>query len=148
MSQVKIKNRPIVKQKPAPIAAIAPSLRGDWNRVAPHKAMRSSLWAQRNDDKRQKLTRLFTEELCADFEEYGASAIEACRLEKPDVYVKVVASLLPKEVKIQTEASLSNDELESALLRYLAGDLAKIISPGERGPAQTIEGKAAEEGSE
>ena len=52
--------------------------------------------------------------------EHGKTAIIACRTEKPDVYVKIVASLMPKELETKRPLeNLSDDELEAciALLR-------------------------------
>src|SRR5262249_3647209 len=46
---------------------------------------------------RHRLSELALKALCADFEAGGAEAIERCRREHPDVYVRVVASLLPKQ---------------------------------------------------
>jgi Family of unknown function (DUF5681) len=46
---------------------------------------------------RHKLSEAFLAELVADFEAGGRAAIERCRLERPDVYVRLVASLLPKQ---------------------------------------------------
>ncbi len=39
----------------------------------------------------------------ADFEAGGRAAIERCRLERPDVYVRLVASLLPKQQSLTDE---------------------------------------------
>lgn len=47
---------------------------------------------------RSKLGEAFLKELLADWEEHGAKAIIDMRDEKPGDYVKVVASLLPKEI--------------------------------------------------
>lgn len=51
---------------------------------------------------RNKLGEVFLSELCADFELHGKSVIETVRKEKPDQYLKVVASILPKELTIET----------------------------------------------
>lgn len=48
---------------------------------------------------RSKLGSLFLEKMLEDFEEHGVSVIEAVRTEKPDQYLKVVASILPKEIE-------------------------------------------------
>jgi hypothetical protein len=44
---------------------------------------------------RHRLSEQLLAELCADFEAGGAAAIERCGLERPDVYLRIVASLLP-----------------------------------------------------
>ena len=74
---------------------------------------------------RNKLQGDFMRELCNDFEANGKAAIIACRTEKPDVYVKVIASLMPKELEIKRPLEeLSEDELVAgvnALQSYLSG---------------------------
>lgn len=60
---------------------------------------------------RNKLGEAFIEALHNDFQDHGAAVIAKVRDEKPDQYLKVIASLLPKEVKIVDERELSNDEL-------------------------------------
>jgi hypothetical protein len=52
---------------------------------------------------RHKLSEAFLAELVADFEGGGRAAIERCRLERPDVYVRLVASLLPKQQSLTDE---------------------------------------------
>jgi Family of unknown function (DUF5681) len=62
---------------------------------------------------RHRLSELALKALCADFEAGGAEAIERCRRE-PDVYVRVVASLLPKQTveKVNPLDELSVEELD------------------------------------
>lgn len=47
---------------------------------------------------RNKLGEAFLEAVLADFEKHGVAVIERVRLEKPEQYLKVIASILPKEV--------------------------------------------------
>ncbi len=47
---------------------------------------------------RSKLAEAFVDALLADWKENGVEAIVAMREDKPADYVKVVASLLPKEI--------------------------------------------------
>ena len=55
-------------------------------------------------------------ELAEDFAAHGKAAIAQCRMEKPDVYLKVVASLLPKELEIKRPLEdLSDEELDNAI---------------------------------
>lgn len=60
---------------------------------------------------RNKLGEAFLEALHSDFEQHGVGAIEACRKEKPDAYLKVLASILPKELKISNESDLTDEQL-------------------------------------
>ena len=75
---------------------------------------------------RHKLSEAFLAELVADFEAGGRAAIERCRLERPDVYVRLVASLLPKELEIKENPfdGFTVDELHNlmAALRGSLGD--------------------------
>jgi hypothetical protein len=48
---------------------------------------------------RNKLGEAFIAAMYADFQEHGVDVIEAVRTEKPDQYLKVVASILPKEIE-------------------------------------------------
>lgn len=52
---------------------------------------------------RSKLGETFLKEMLADFEQHGASVIAAVRDGKPDQYLKVVASILPKEIEFGEE---------------------------------------------
>ena len=59
-------------------------------------------------------------ELSVDFAAHGKTAIIQCRVERPDVYVKIVASLIPRELTmVRPLDGLTDDELEAciALLR-------------------------------
>jgi hypothetical protein len=48
---------------------------------------------------RHKLGEAFLEAMYADFKDHGVMAIVKVRDEKPDQYLKVVASILPKELE-------------------------------------------------
>lgn len=50
---------------------------------------------------RNKLGEAFLKALSTDFDEHGIDAIKTVREEDPSTYVKVVASLLPKEMKLE-----------------------------------------------
>lgn len=54
--------------------------------------------AGRPKGSRNRLSEAFIEALCDDFSKHGVVAIEAVRTEKPDQYLKVIASILPKEI--------------------------------------------------
>ena len=89
---------------------------------------------------RNRLTSKFVHALLDDFEEHGKSAIELARAEDPLGYVKVVASLLPKQVEqTQPLEDLTDAELVAgiALLRArLTGAPGKgTDAPAE--PSQT-----------
>ena len=54
---------------------------------------------------KQRLSEDFVEALLKDFEKHGASAIEACRVEKPEAYLAVISRVLPKEVNLKSDGS-------------------------------------------
>ncbi|NGX98069.1 MAG: hypothetical protein G4V63_23550, partial [Candidatus Afipia apatlaquensis] len=60
---------------------------------------------------RNKLGEDFIAALQKDFEASGEAAIIAVRTEKPDAYLKVIASILPRELKITNESELTDEQL-------------------------------------
>src|SRR5262245_60436995 len=46
---------------------------------------------------RHRLTERFLAELADDFEKHGAATIEACRVENPVAYIRIIASLVAKQ---------------------------------------------------
>lgn len=57
---------------------------------------------------RSKLDELFVEALYKDFKEGGVEAIRACRTEKPDVYLNVIAKVVPKQVDLNADKSVAD----------------------------------------
>ena len=51
---------------------------------------------------RNKLSEKFIGALCDDFVEHGIKAIETVRETRPDVYLKVIAQLIPAELNLTT----------------------------------------------
>jgi hypothetical protein len=91
---------------------------------------------------RNKLGEAFIEALHDDFNAHGIDAIISTRTEKPDVYVRVIASLLPKEFKIETTSDLTDEQLD-ARIRALANliEIGVADAPG-RGQAPQGPSKA------
>ena len=85
---------------------------------------------------RNKLSMRFVEALCTDFEAHGEEVIPVCRIEDPATYLRVVASLLPKEFEITDNRlkDLSAEQLD-AVIEYIR----KLGAVGEldRGEDQT-----------
>jgi hypothetical protein len=81
---------------------------------------------------RNKLGEEFVAALQRDFEAHGEKVIETVRIDKPDQYLKVIASILPKELNVNTNArgDMSDDELVGviAALRALANTVDTAIS--------------------
>jgi hypothetical protein len=79
---------------------------------------------------RNKLQATFIEELAKDFEEHGAGVIRIVRVEKPTDYLRIVASVLPKEF-IVSESELdkmSDDDLMEALEIVRQAKVARIAA--------------------
>lgn len=93
---------------------------------------------------RDKLGKAFLEAMQADFEVYGEKVIETVRTDKPDQYLKIIASILPKELNVNTSAlgDMSDDELAAvfASLRSLADTFADQV-----GRAGAVEADSAEQ---
>lgn len=85
----------------------------------------------------------FLKALHEDFQANGVAAIQTMRADKPAEYVKVIASILPKElnVKIDPIEELTDDELINRLHALRAAYNAAAGRAGEigNGAQQTIE---------
>lgn len=88
---------------------------------------------------RNKLGEDFINALHDDFTEHGVAAIQAVRQERPHEYVKVIASLLPKELKVTTESDLTDDQLDQRI-RQLAAALSLELNGGEAGVGSVVGG--------
>jgi hypothetical protein len=66
---------------------------------------------------RNKLQAKFVEALAKDFEEHGAGIINIVRIEQPATYLKIIASVLPKEFQIGATPvdDLTEEETAAAL---------------------------------
>ena len=81
---------------------------------------------------RNKLGEDFIKALHDDFDRHGIAAIQTMREDKPHEYVKVIASLLPKELKVTTESDLTNDQLDQRI-RQLASAISIVLNGSEAG---------------
>jgi len=93
----------------------------------------------RTKGSRNKLGEEFVQALQQDFNQHGPAAIVRVREEKPDAYLKVIASILPKELNVNTNAlgDMSDDELTAVLaaLRALADTVAPALAGAGTGEA-------------
>jgi len=72
----------------------------------------------RRKGSRDRIATALLEIIAKDFEEFGAEAVVIARKERPVEYLRVVASLLPKEFEITTNNvahELSDDEINALI---------------------------------
>lgn len=95
--------------------------------------------AGRPKGSRNKLGEAFVEAMHSDFMEHGQAVVRQVRTEKPDQYLKVIASLLPKELHVTNESlgDMSDDEL----IELLAAVRSLTASVGATAPRKRT-GKA------
>jgi hypothetical protein len=83
----------------------------------------------RRKGSRNKLGEEFIQAIADDFEKHGAEAIERVRIEKPEAYIKVIASLLPKDLNLNvTKLDDLTDEQLLARLRSLTKQAAPLLA--------------------
>jgi len=84
---------------------------------------------------RNRLSTQFLEALAADFDQFGSQAIAQVRENKPEVYMRVVADLLPKEANINVEAGEAFVELWRKISDGLGEELAESVDAEQEQPA-------------
>ena len=86
---------------------------------SPWKPGESGNPAGRPKGSRNKLSEEFVAEVYADWCEHGAAAIQTVSETRPEVYVKVVASLLPRQVQAEVTGP-THEERVAELVERLA----------------------------
>jgi len=84
---------------------------------------------------RNRLSTQFLEALEADFNQSGPQAIALVRERKPEVYIRVVADLLPKEANINVEAGEAFVNLWRGISDGLGEELADSLDAEQEQPA-------------
>lgn len=94
---------------------------------------------------RNKLGEAFIEALQEDFEKHGVEAIETVRCEKPDQYLKVIASILPKDINLNVNqlGDMTDDELIERIRALDATIQPFLASRGENGDGERDQPKTA-----
>lgn len=85
---------------------------------------------------RNRLTNAFLNDLLDDYTAHGLEAIQEMRETKPAEYVKVLASLLPKEFSIERPLSEINDDELDALVNAFREAEGVLTSLGGRAEVQ------------
>jgi hypothetical protein len=95
----------------------------------------------RNKGARNKLGEAFLQAMLKDFTEHGEDVIVKVREEKPDVYLKTVASILPQQLNVKVEPfeDMTDDQLRKHAERLLAelGPVAAFASGRDTERAET-----------
>lgn len=91
--------------------------------------------AGRKKGSRNALGQAFIDALHDDFKANGVQAIKTVREERPHEYLKVVASILPKELNVRTDAldEMSDDDLAAILDAVRSAILAGAYAPPGKG---------------
>ena len=94
---------------------------------------------------RHKLTEAFVQAMHDSFVAHGPETIETVRVEKPDQYLKVIASLVPKDVNLNVSnvEDLTDAELAERI-QSLAATLAPFLAGGTGNADQGDESAAIE----
>ena len=85
---------------------------------------------------RNRLTEVALQALGDDFALHGSAVIEEVRKTKPQVYLQIVASLLPRQVSIEKLSPFSDltDEELQLLEEHLAASRARLVQQLESEP--------------
>ncbi len=96
--------------------------------------------AGRPKGSRTKLAEHFLADMQADWQEHGTEVIARVREERPDQYLKVVASILPKELNVNTNPveELTDDQLGDLLDAARASLERSRAETERRDPKTTI----------
>lgn len=79
---------------------------------------------------RNELSADFLRTLARDFREHGAVAIEVLRSEKPDVYIKVIAELLPKQEEKTVDVNV-NATVEHRSVQEVTERISELLGNGQ-----------------
>ena len=131
--------RPVAKSKAAKgkSATSARSERSIAN-LKPFQPGQSGNPAGRPKGSRDAITEAFLRDLCAAWAQHGVSAIQQVAQADPVNFVKVVAGLIPKEVKVDGDVNHKHDHQHRAISEtadWIAGVLAS--GPG-RAPQKPL----------
>ena len=87
--------------------------------------------AGRGIGSRNKLNEKFITALHDDFVQHGVKVIETVRENRPEIYLKVIASILPRQLSVRSESlfeGLSNADVEQLAVEVRRAILARTPS--------------------
>lgn len=84
---------------------------------------------------RNKLSEDFLKALYDDFREHGPGVVAKVREDRPVAYLKVVASVIPKQVEITNVTDDLSDEMLEALITHVRASLEQPEPPAITAPS-------------
>lgn len=90
---------------------------------------------------RNKLGEAFITDLQADWAEHGSAAIATVRQERPHEYLKVVASILPKELNVRVDPLEEMDDDELTAILAAARAVSRVHQEAGTGEGEADVGK-------
>lgn len=96
--------------------------------------------AGRPKGSRNKLGEAFVADMLADWERCGAAVIQRVRMDDPSTYLRVVASILPKDINLGAKGQ---SNLEKIIEQFTDQQLAELDVALRAICAEPIEGSAA-----
>lgn len=105
---------------------------GHWRGAGRYEPGKSGNPAGRKVGSRNKLGEQFLSDMLEDWKVHGSAAIATFRADRPHDYVKVVASLLPREVNVKVNEldELTDEQLAQQLAAAIAQLAAASADPG------------------
>jgi hypothetical protein len=101
----------------------------------------------RRQGARNRISTALLTAFAEDFEKFGEETVRITRVERPVEYLKIAASLLPKEFEIthsQQLQELDDVELEQFINRLRDELRRSVVADVGGGEAKTIDGRAVE----
>jgi hypothetical protein len=87
---------------------------------------------------RNRLCKAMLEDLAADWAEGGAAALKIMRMENPSGYVKVMASILPRELLFENTTTELDDDQLAELIGHIREQLLAASKPLQLTEMKTI----------
>jgi hypothetical protein len=101
---------------------------------------------------RNRLSEEFLRAFVEDFERHGAGVIELVRSKRPQDYLKVAASLIPKQIEIEPDRprpvhELSDEELSASISDGIDRVIDRILLDRGHAPLNQVERERLKQGA-